>query len=146
MRLPLVREDVPHRSCLGTKVDAASSFQAIRHGSGSEFGTGLQCVLGTWSTLQEKMQLTLVNLGPSILGGALTTAAGTAFLLPCRILLFVKLGTMLAARQGYATRDQTATLSCMGLIASQRVAEIPQGCEHCSAAALVGGHQHALPP
>ncbi|CAE7475976.1 DISP1 [Symbiodinium pilosum] len=45
----------------------------------------------------EKMQLALVNLGPSILGGALTTAAGTAFLLPCRIVLFVKLGTMLVA-------------------------------------------------
>ncbi|CAE7850722.1 PTCHD2, partial [Symbiodinium necroappetens] len=45
----------------------------------------------------EKLQLTLVNLGPSILGGALTTAAATAFLLPCRILLFVKLGTMLVA-------------------------------------------------
>ena len=46
------------------------------------------------------MQLALVNLGPSILGGALTTAAGTAFLLPCRIVLFVKLGTMLVPRLG----------------------------------------------
>ena len=49
---------------------------------------------------KEKMQLALVNLGPSILGGALTTAAGTAFLLPCRIVLFVKLGTMLVPRLG----------------------------------------------
>jgi len=49
------------------------------------------------TTRSEKLQLTLVNLGPSILGGALTTAAATAFLLPCRIVLFVKLGTMLVA-------------------------------------------------
>merc|ERR1712060_26125 len=39
----------------------------------------------------------LVHLGPSIVGGAITTLAGTAFLLPCRILLFVKLGAMLFA-------------------------------------------------
>ena len=30
--------------------------------------------------------------GPSILGGAFTTIVGTAFLLPCRMLLFQKLG------------------------------------------------------
>ena len=40
--------------------------------------------------------MTMVNLGPSILGGAFTTAAATVFLLPCCIVLFVKLGTMLA--------------------------------------------------
>ncbi|CAE7558542.1 DISP3, partial [Symbiodinium sp. CCMP2456] len=34
----------------------------------------------------------LVMLTPTILGGALTTIAGCAFLLPCRILLFRKLG------------------------------------------------------
>ncbi|CAJ1382685.1 unnamed protein product [Effrenium voratum] len=45
----------------------------------------------------DKLQTTLVNLGPSIVGGAITTAAGTSFLLPCRIVLFVKLGTMLVA-------------------------------------------------
>lgn len=46
---------------------------------------------------KDKLQMTLVNLGPSILGGAFTTAAATVFLLPCRIVLFVKLGTMLVA-------------------------------------------------
>eukprot|EP00435_Cladocopium_sp_Y103_P042865 s1826_g11.t4 len=49
------------------------------------------------ATRRDKMQVTMVNLGPSILGGAFTTAAATVFLLPCRIVLFVKLGTMLVA-------------------------------------------------
>merc|ERR1712003_264980 len=44
---------------------------------------------------EAKMKAALVHLGPSIVGGAVTTLAGTAFLLPCRILLFVKLGAML---------------------------------------------------
>ena len=39
-----------------------------------------------------KMRHALVLTGASILGGALTTMAGTAFLLPCRIILFQKLG------------------------------------------------------
>ncbi|CAE8602223.1 unnamed protein product, partial [Polarella glacialis] len=45
----------------------------------------------------EKLQLALVHLGPSIIGGAVTTIAGTVFLLPCRMVLFVKLGWMLTA-------------------------------------------------
>lgn len=39
-----------------------------------------------------KIRHALVLTGASILGGALTTMAGTAFLLPCRIILFQKLG------------------------------------------------------
>ncbi|OLP96280.1 hypothetical protein AK812_SmicGene21506 [Symbiodinium microadriaticum] len=35
--------------------------------------------------------------GPSIMGGAVTTIAGTAFLLPCRMILFQKLGWTLFA-------------------------------------------------
>eukprot|EP00930_Biecheleria_cincta_P089969 TRINITY_DN7930_c0_g1_i1.p1 TRINITY_DN7930_c0_g1~~TRINITY_DN7930_c0_g1_i1.p1 ORF type:complete len:2754 (-),score=377.10 TRINITY_DN7930_c0_g1_i1:392-8065(-) len=46
-------------------------------------------------TRASKLRQALVNLGPSIIGGGITTIAGTAFLLPCRIVLFVKLGTML---------------------------------------------------
>jgi len=49
------------------------------------------------STSQQKMRHALVVIGPSILGGAVTTIAGTAFLLPCRILLFQKLGWSLFA-------------------------------------------------
>ena len=41
----------------------------------------------------ERLSSYLASLpGPSILGGASTTIVGTAFLLPCRILLFQKLG------------------------------------------------------
>jgi len=39
-----------------------------------------------------KVKHALIFMGPSIMGGALTTIAGTAFLLPCKILLFQKLG------------------------------------------------------
>ncbi|CAJ1414071.1 unnamed protein product [Effrenium voratum] len=45
----------------------------------------------------EKMRHALVVIGPSIMGGAITTISGTAFLLPCRILLFQKLGWTLFA-------------------------------------------------
>jgi len=42
-----------------------------------------------------KMRHALIFMGPSIMGGALTTIAGTAFLLPCRMVLFNKLGWIL---------------------------------------------------
>jgi len=44
-----------------------------------------------------KMKRTLVVIGPSIMGGAITTIAGTAFLIPCRMILFQKLGWTLFA-------------------------------------------------
>lgn len=46
---------------------------------------------------RQKIRQALVVIGPSILGGASTTIVGTAFLLPCRILLFQKLGWSLFA-------------------------------------------------
>jgi len=48
-------------------------------------------------TSLKKMQRTLIVIGPSIMGGAVTTIAGTAFLLPCRMILFQKLGWTLFA-------------------------------------------------
>ena len=85
---------------------------------------------------EEKLQLTLVNLGPSILGGALTTAAATAFLLPCRIVLFVKLGTMLASRPGVdfsrralRERQMRAGDRELVIVSSMSHSTVP-GCEH----------------
>ncbi|CAL1170580.1 unnamed protein product [Cladocopium goreaui] len=40
----------------------------------------------------DKLQHALIVLTPSILGGAITTIAACAFLLPCRMILFRKLG------------------------------------------------------
>jgi len=45
----------------------------------------------------EKLRAALVRLGPSIFGAACTTAVSTVFLLPCRVFLFVQLGTMMLA-------------------------------------------------
>lgn len=44
---------------------------------------------------KDKIKHALIVLGPSILGGALTTIAGVAFLVPCRMVLFSKLGWLL---------------------------------------------------
>eukprot|EP00930_Biecheleria_cincta_P034046 TRINITY_DN23567_c0_g1_i1.p1 TRINITY_DN23567_c0_g1~~TRINITY_DN23567_c0_g1_i1.p1 ORF type:complete len:2215 (+),score=281.46 TRINITY_DN23567_c0_g1_i1:40-6645(+) len=46
-------------------------------------------------TSEEKARHMLIVWGPSIASGALTTIAGCAFLLPCRMILFQKLGWVL---------------------------------------------------
>lgn len=49
-----------------------------------------------WPTLRrQKMAESLVHIGPSILGGSLTTAGATVFLFPTWIFLFQQLGVML---------------------------------------------------
>jgi len=48
-------------------------------------------------TAAQKMKQSLVFLGPSIMGGALTTIAGCCFLIPCKILFFRKLGVVLVS-------------------------------------------------
>eukprot|EP00930_Biecheleria_cincta_P083823 TRINITY_DN73331_c0_g1_i1.p1 TRINITY_DN73331_c0_g1~~TRINITY_DN73331_c0_g1_i1.p1 ORF type:complete len:364 (-),score=41.97 TRINITY_DN73331_c0_g1_i1:15-1061(-) len=53
-------------------------------------------------TPKAKMMHALVILGPSIAGGALTTIAGCAFLLPCRMILFRKLGAFLLSNAVYS--------------------------------------------
>eukprot|EP00930_Biecheleria_cincta_P037497 TRINITY_DN25746_c0_g1_i1.p1 TRINITY_DN25746_c0_g1~~TRINITY_DN25746_c0_g1_i1.p1 ORF type:complete len:2511 (+),score=326.55 TRINITY_DN25746_c0_g1_i1:694-7533(+) len=44
---------------------------------------------------RDKIKHALIVIGPSILGGAVTTVAGVAFLVPCRMVLFRKLGWLL---------------------------------------------------
>ncbi|CAK8993660.1 unnamed protein product [Durusdinium trenchii] len=65
---------------------------------------------------KQKMRHALVVIGPSILGGALTTIMGSAFLLPCRILLFQKLGWTLFANSAVSMLFTFSFLSPMLLI------------------------------
>lgn len=53
-------------------------------------------------TAKEKVTHTLIVLGPSVVGGALTTIAGCAFLLPCKLILFRKLGWFLLSNAIYS--------------------------------------------